>query len=525
MTARDLRRRDELFEAFLDQAIADCDDTELTPEKKAERRARCDRDRAAFGKEYFGHIITADYNDLHREIIAALDVPGVWFVRGHRRSGKSVIGYLLGLVWRICMGKVLGPALTGVANRDLGLASQRTRKLHRLITRNRKLCYDYDVEVDQEQAGWYVINGVDLVAVSQNVGLRGFDDDNFNRFAVLIGDDLYNRQTVESPTDNARVVNFVESEIWGALAPDGVALINANAITEDCPVVVLSKKHPKRTIRFPALDENGESTWPEVFPTETWVAFRDGDDENDPCDPEVWAGDYMDEPLEIGEVFDVAWLRTVRLNLIRIVAAVSSLDPAHGESPHACHKGLATVGVTDKRKRVLLDVYGRHETYAECFDYVAALRDGNPEWHWQCLLFENDFEQWNLAAPYYDDWSATNGDLAIVTHYSKSLSTEIHGASKSGRILNLVHPRRTGRYLNADDLPERCGQDYQTWLAQYKGFGKKKGKLDTLDAEATGFLRVLEYADLDGASGLIESVTPAERRMFGRGGFDSYGFR
>lgn len=525
MTARDLRRLDEAFDSFLDLALAEADETELTPERRDARRAVCDSDPLAFGKEYFGHILAAEYNDLHREMGDALGEPGVWFVRGHRRSGKSAVAYICGIIHRIALGKDLGPALLGVANRDKDLATKRTKKIYRLIARNRKLCYDYDVTFEQEEAGWYIINGCDLVAVSYNVGLRGFDDDNFKRFALIVADDLYNRQTVESPTDNKRVVSFIESEIRGGLEPTGVALILGNAITEDCPIVVLSAKHPKRSLRFPALDASGESNWPAMFSTETWIAFRDGDDENDPCDPEVWAGDYMDEPLEIGEVFEVTWIRTVNLNLIRIVAAVSSLDPAHGQSPHACLKGLATIGVTDKRRRVLLDLYGRQESYSDFFDYVAAIRDDNPDWNWQVLLFENDFEQWNLAEPYYDDWAEENGDLAIITHYSGQLKTEIHGASKSGRILNLVHPRRTGRYLNADDLEQRCGQDYQTWLAQYKGFGKKKGKLDVLDAEATGFLRVLEYADLDGSGSVIEAATPAEERLFGGGGWDSYGFR
>ena len=524
MRRDDLRRLDSEFEAFLDQALADCDETELTPEKREARRAVCDRDPHAFGKEYFGHIFDAPYNSLHDAIRAALVVAGMWFVSGFRRCGKSAYAYICVAIHRIVLGKTLGPALVGIANRDRDLATKRTSKLFRLITRNRKLCYDYDIEVEQEQAGWYIINGVDLVAISQNVGLRGYDDENFKRFAVLIADDLYNRQTVGSEADNKRVVDFIESEIRGGLEPGGVAIVLGNSITEDCPMETWKQKHPRRHVSLPALDEDGESTWAAKVTTAEWIAFRDGDDENDPCPDEVWHGDYMDQPLVVGDVFDPDWIRTVNLALIEIIASVSSLDPAHGVSPAACLKGLTTTGYTSSDERVLLDVYGRQESYRDLFDYVASLRDAHPEWRWQCLLFENDFEQWNIAMPYYDAWCKLRGAvLAIVTHYSSQLKTDIHGASKASRIMNLVHPRQYGRYRNAADLEERCGADYRRWLAQYKAFGATKAKVDIIDAEATGYLKVVEYVVQ--AGGIIQTATPREERLFGKGGFDSFSFR
>ena len=55
-SARHLRELDASFESFLDQAATDAGETELTPDKRRERRRRCDVDPRAFCETYFGGV-------------------------------------------------------------------------------------------------------------------------------------------------------------------------------------------------------------------------------------------------------------------------------------------------------------------------------------------------------------------------------------------------------------------------------------------------------------------------------------
>lgn len=510
-TARVLRDLDASFESFLDHALVEAEETELTPDKRRERRRRCDDDPLEFCKTYFPGIFDQPWNDLHEDLAELGWEDGFQYVSGHRRCGKSAFVFIGFGARRICLGRTLGSGIVTVALRDDDTAKQRTAALSRLIQRNRLLCYDYDVEVEQDLKGWHIINGVHLVAASYRMGLRSILDDEFNRIVLFLGDDLYNRQSVDSERDNEKVVNFIESEVRGQMEPDALAFVLGNSITTDCPISVLKERYPSRAHSLPALDENGESTWPEVFPTEYWIRFRDGDGKDERGVPlDVWAGDYMDEPLVIGEVFDADWIKTVNVNLIQILASLTACDPSHGTSPLACLKGLATVGYTDSSETVLLDVYGRTDSFLDLFDYVAALRDRFRA-HWKVLAYENDFEQWRHAEPWYRMWCEQTRDaLPVIVHYSKQLRSEYYGSSKESRILSLVHPYKTGRHRHADGLG---GNDYDLHRAQLVAFGKAKVKLDILDAEATAVLLVPGYV---GGGRRIEAVAPAQERMFGR---------
>lgn len=506
-TRRQLERLDASFESFLDSAISEVSDTELTPEK---RRARLKRANApggagvlAFCEIYFPKIFDQPWTDFHR------DVAGIeeheWFVSGFRRCGKSALVFIGHGIRRCVRGRELGPGIVSVALRTDDMAKERTAALSRLIQKNRLLMYDYEVEVVQDLKGHHIFGNTHLVAGSYQMGLRGLLDDEFKRIVLAICDDLYNRQTVDSERDNDKVFNFFTVEVKGQLEPGAPAIWLGNQITEDAPGRRYAQAFPHRHLSLPIRDEEGRSSWPEAYPDEV-VDQMEAD-----TTPEVWAGDYLDEPFERGDIFQEDWIRTVMLSLVEIVASVTACDPAFGKSPESCFKSLATLGYTSSYEHVLLDMYLRQESYDALFSYADELRIRFAS-HWKMLLFENDFEQWALAYAYYQMWvQRTQRPLPIITHYSRQLKTETFGSSKDGRILNLVHPYRTGTLRHAADLPQRCGADYDRYLQQYLAFGKKKTKLDGLDATATAFLMVGSYAE----GGRIE-VAPAPERLYPR---------
>lgn len=483
---RHLREQDASFDRFLDQALVETEDTELTPAKRKERRAAADADPLAFCRTYFPGIFDLPWAAFHHEMAGLTE--GTWYVDAARRYGKSAVAFIGHGVRRVAMGRDLGPTVVAVLMRTDDKARARTSSLSRLVQRNRLLCYDYDVEVEKDEAGWHVINGVHLVAASYKMGLRGLLTDEFNRIGLAISDDLWDRTSVSSEADNERIVQFLEGEVRGQMEPGALHVVLGNAISATCPIVVLRERYPDRSISCPALDEDDESTWPEAYSTEYWHGVR----AETPLD--VWSGEYQCRPLLVGEVFDLDWVRTVNVNLLEVLGLVTAIDPSHGSSPLACLKAAAEVGLVSDGSTFLSDLYARTDPFDDLFDYLAERQD-----RWggmlRAFLWENDFEQWNHAAPWYQVWSERTGRvLPVVTHYSRQLRSEYYGSDKDGRILNLLHPYKTGRHVHSDAIP--AGADYDRWRAAYVGFGKsrKKGQqLDPLDAEATAFLMVRGY--------------------------------
>jgi len=472
---------DDQFESFLDTVLVDVVSNDLTPEKKADRRDRADKSDLEFCKIYFPSIFNLPWNPFHYWMAKLKS--GMYTASGFRKCGKSAFAYIAKAVKPICLD------VGGIINinaRTLEISNENTSKLKRLMFRNKLLCFDYDLTLEQDLKGYYIIGQTYLIAGSVKTGLRNLVDDNFKRIRVAINDDLYNKETVNSEYDNAKVSDFIESEVSGQLEEYGLSITLGNSISETCPIVQLKNLHPDKHFSLPALDDAGASTWPEYKTAEQWDEFK----KDIPWD--IWLGEYMDKPSIKGEVFEPEMIHAININTIQILASISACDPSHGTSPAACDKAIATVGITSQREVIVQDMYIRKDSYPLVFDYVDALR-GRVE-HWKCLLFENDFNQWAFAAPYYFDWiKERNRTLPIVTHLSSQSSTAQRGSDKQSRIMNLVHPHQTKMLLYADKI--LLTKDFEKYRSQFLSFGKAEGKLDGLDALATAYIMIFRYLE------------------------------
>jgi hypothetical protein len=474
-------RQEKDFDSLLDSLTFKVYNSELTAELRKKRRSKADKDDLEFAKIYFPNIFDEPYNAVHRHIAALTS--GFYTVSGFRRSGKTAFAYVVKLIKKLSLG------VGGILNlnlRTIELSKERTAALIRLIKRNRKLCYDYDIKITQDKKGFYIVNNTYLIAGSYETGLRSILDDDFKRIRVSINDDLYNKSSVTSEKDNEKVKNFIQSEVYGMMEPGGLAITFGNSISENCPIVLLKKDCPENHFSLPALDSEGNSNWPShsVYTKEYWERFKG----TIPFD--VWMGEYMDEPFVKGEIFDPDWIRGVNVNTLQIIASISAIDPSFGKSQEACFKGIATLGQTNKNEPVMLDMYLRKEDYSKVFDYADNLREKMP--NWKVLLFENDFSQFYIAEPYYEQWKELRGKvLPIVIFSSKTLKTEHYGSDKASRIMNLVHPHQTGRFLYNEAIMKT--EDYKLYYKQYLSFGKAEEKLDGLDAAATAFIMIKRY--------------------------------
>ena len=481
----DLEKQDKAFDRFLEEVQFEIATQELTPEKRRQRRKGADADPLVFAKTYFPNVFDLDYSDVHRWIASRPE--GRWTISGFPQSGKSAFAYLGRMVRHIAMG---GGGMAVVACRSDDIATARTQSLSRIIQRNHLLVYDYGIEALQDKAGYHIFKSeggtTQLVAGSVNVGLRNMVDDDFNRIRIAIADDLYNKETVRSESDNERVVKWVTGELYRQMEPDGVSFVIGNAIAEDAPIVTLRKRYPQRHFSFPIRREDGSPSWPAKHTAEQ-LDKMEKEEEWD-----VWEGEYMDEPAERGDSFEPDWIKVERVDPADIVVTILVVDPAHGESPDSCFKGAAVLAQLVDGRTACLALYIRQGAYKLLFDWIQVQRKRWP--HFRTILFENDFAQWGFAQPYYLQWLEQSKDPLPITRFnSKDNSTEKRAADKDSRILNLVHPHSTGLFIYDAGVAVTGDADWDKYRVQYLGHGKKKTKLDGLDAVASGYIMIRRF--------------------------------
>jgi len=513
-TMAKIKRLDEEFENFLDKAVVDDSSTGLTPSETKQRRELADNDDLQFARIYFPGIFNEPDNEIVKWL-ATLE-SGRYTASGHRRCGKSAFCYIGKTIKSLALG------VGGILNTSLRVeddAKERNASLVRLMKRNKKLMYDYNIQIQQDNKNHYIINNTHLVPSSYQQGLRSILDDDFNRIRLSINDDLYNKNSVTSTRDNDKVTDFITSEVYGQMDKGALSITLGNSINSDCPIVRLKTISPENHFSFPALNEAGLTNWAghSEFTTEYWNEYKT----SIPFD--TWMGEYMDDPLVKGEMFDLAWLQSVNLNLIKIIASLTAIDPAKGQSPSACYKGVATMGITNSNETIMLDMYLRKEGWYYVFDHVHHMRTKFP--NWKTVLFEDDFDQWAIAKPYYDQWCLERKmNLPIWRYSAKGLKTEFYSSDKESRILNLVFPHQTGKFKYNSEIFEGAGEtgicrteDMKLYRNQYLSFGKSKEKLDGLDAAATGFIMLPRWVERGNFKSLKQRSFLANKKIFRRG--------
>lgn len=479
------KRLDQEFELFILDIINDVDTSEFTPEKREERKKRAKND-FEFCKIYYPKTFTLPFNNVHKHISALKQ--GNYTISGFPTSGKTAFTFVTKVI------KPILEDLDGIINislRTQEIAKERTAHIFRLITLNRLLMYDYAPKIHQEKKGYYRINKATLIATSVEIGLRNFVDDNFKRFKISILDDLFNRKTVTSEKDNASVKDFITGEAYRQMEPKkGLSILLFNWISDDCPGAQVAEEFPANHFSFPVKDaKTGKSNWEAKYPTAE-LPQLEADTAVD-----VWNGEYIESPLLIGDIFDPVWLKFVNINFLNIVAAISVADPAFGKSPQSCAKGLATLGITDKKETVMIDIYIRHEPYGLFFDYLYNISQDVE--HWKSIYFEDDFAQWTIAKKFYETWLESNEGkrIPIIPFKSKELKTW-RGSDKQSRILNLVEPHQSGKFYY--NLLIKNSRDYKTYQSQYLSFGSSNKKLDGIDATASAYLKIFNYLKIGG---------------------------
>ncbi len=507
LTAAQIARMDRDFDKFLDGVRFNISDSELTPEKRHQRKAACADDPLLWAKTYYPDIFNREWSPLHYHIASLKK--GKYTIEAYPESGKSALTFIIHVIRNIALqiGGVINVSL-----RTLDMAERRTKSLMRLLENNRLLMYDYDLRILESSGGWHVIGNTTLLATSYMVGLRGNTDERFQRFKISIQDDLYNRQSVRSETDNKAVVDFVTGEAYRQLQTEGLAITLGNAITKDCPIMKLAAMAPDGHFAYPAMKKDSEgllaSSDPDYRSTDEWLHFRD----SGTVPWHIWNGEYMGTPAEAGNVLSKDDFSFIYVPNLKIIAAVTAIDPAHGENPNSCKKGIVTIGYAEPKASrpiyPILDIFYDQAAYTDIFDYLDALILTTP--NHKAIYFENDFAQWDLAKPYYEHWRDTRKkSLAIIRFSSKTVKSEQFASDKYSRIMRLVYPHQMGEIRYSELL--KGSAHYERHYYDALAFGPDmKQKVDSLDAMASAFWFIQRYRSKGGSN----SFTPAKKRTW-----------
>lgn len=264
-------------------AIHDLPNEELeklyTPEFTIDRIAVAMESFYHFTVLYLSHRFPLAPAIFHRELIDALDsvdaLNKYLAVIGFRGSAKSTILEAFAL-WSMINGHHNFIVYLGNTMDDskMSLANIKSE-----IENNVLLCKDFKIVLDDHKAhgftekwseGQITIGDCTMVAQSKGSKIRG---SKFNeaRIDLIIGDDLEDVEDAKTAEKRKKTREWFFSEVLpatkqGVLADHVKVVLIGNLVQRDCLLAHLAKGKIVNTLKFALLDENGNITWPALYP-------------------------------------------------------------------------------------------------------------------------------------------------------------------------------------------------------------------------------------------------------------------
>jgi predicted phage terminase large subunit-like protein len=323
---------------------------------------------AEFVKIYTDHL-TDKTPEFHKKILRFCLRPGWKAIASPRGFAKSTL---------VCLFLTSWCALTGRKHFILIISDTLTQaKLHlgalkAELENNRMINWLYGdvvgVTWGEERIIVNTPNGeVMIMALGAGTKIRGLKFKQYRPELVVI-DDLENSEMVYSPERRQKLQRWFDYDLKSGVDKDGDIIYLGTILHYDALLKKVVERKGQyqswQTIMFKALDENGESIWPDRYPTETLKAMRD-----DPAHPKyvgslVFSQEYQNEPQDDKDrIIRPEWLKHYQLlrrvmempgendeekrqgfikSFSEIVAAV---DPAIGDKEQSDFFSMYVMGV------------------------------------------------------------------------------------------------------------------------------------------------------------------------------------
>ena len=224
--------------------------------------------------------------------------------------------------------------------------------------------------------------GVEIVSFGLNYQVRG------TGWAKVIGDDLEDKDMVRSDDQREKFSDWFDTDLLGRMHPDTKLFIIGTMLHPLCKIKNMYDDPDGRYKRwvkhkFAVLDDNGESTWPDRWPTEIIMQQREEMGEK------AFLTEKMNEPpFGKDHVFKVEWIRYYdqlpqNLYTVTMTDASSSKKQDVGD-----YTAITVLGKDLDTGNVYLRTCnrGRWERHSK----VKALLDYNHAYHPVFNLLEND---------------------------------------------------------------------------------------------------------------------------------------
>jgi hypothetical protein len=348
-----------------------------TPEKRAERirkvtgSSKCEVRSAKgdwrafdyFCKTYFPHIFDLESCEAHKDmfVVAEMIVNGVVGLTGFRGLGKTVRMAIAYPIWRIIRGDryVVNTASTQP------MAGVRTSFLHNELTNNERLLYDFPKlrTKDDDTDYFFLYNNTLIQALSismQHAGL--INPKTAKRPDLIICDDIDEEANMGNQSIGKRKMNKIIGNIKGSLKPGGGLVLwlgnlvhpnygicqfeqlLINEIKAEYPDSKPEKRRhlfsgKKVLLKFGLENANGESRWPEQYPTVELPQLRRD------YGPINYQREMLGRAIIEGDYFKATWFQ----RWVRLPGGYKRVwlytDPASGEKN--CFKSIEVMGNTE----------------------------------------------------------------------------------------------------------------------------------------------------------------------------------
>ena len=189
---------------------------------------------------------------------------------------------------------------------------------------------------------------VNVIALGITSQIRGINLDDY-RPDLIIADDVDNEESTKTPEQREKVSDLLGSLEKGLVPP--TEDVNAKMVVLQTPInladyiTTISQSTKWRTATFSCFDENGESTWPERYPTE--FLKKEKADHITLRKLHLWLRE-MECKVTSKETapFDADWLRfwDKEQGLPPGMDKILAIDPASSDSKKADFQALGAVG-------------------------------------------------------------------------------------------------------------------------------------------------------------------------------------
>lgn len=228
---------------------------------------------------YLTHRFELEPALFHKELIDSLDsvddINKYIAIMGFRGCAKSTILEAFAL-WSMINGKHNFIVYIGNTMDDskMSLANIKSE-----IENNQLLRDDFNIVLDDPKAhgftdkwseGQITVGNCTMIAKSKGSKIRGVKFDQA-RIDLIIGDDIEDVEDAQTAEKRKKTRVWFFSEVLpatkqGTLADNVKVVLIGNLVHRDCLLAYLSRGDVVKVHRFPLIDEDGNITWPALYP-------------------------------------------------------------------------------------------------------------------------------------------------------------------------------------------------------------------------------------------------------------------